>query len=51
MGKLEGMQTLDQALADLVKSNVVSEEEALVKSSSPAKVQQFLQFQPEGGRF
>ena len=44
MGKLEGMLTLDQALANLVKSNVVSKEKALVKSSNPAKLRQSLQF-------
>ncbi len=41
-GRLEGMQTLDQALADLVKRNIVSKEQALVKSSNPVKLQQFL---------
>ncbi len=43
MGKLEGMQTLDQALADLVKRNIVDQEEALVKSSNPVKMRQLLQ--------
>jgi twitching motility protein PilT len=43
MGKLEGMQTLDQALADLVKMNIVTKEEALMRSSSPVKLQQSLQ--------
>jgi len=35
----EGMQTLDQALADLVKSGVVAPEEAMIKSRDPAKLQ------------
>jgi twitching motility protein PilT len=39
----EGMQTLDQALADLVKRKVVKLEDALIKSSNPVKVQGFLQ--------
>ena len=47
MGRLEGMQTLDQALADLVRRNVVAKEEALMRSSNPAKLQQQIQFQDE----
>jgi twitching motility protein PilT len=39
----EGMQTLDQALADLVKRKVVKLEDALIKSSNPGKLQRFLQ--------
>jgi len=38
MGKPEGMQTMDQALADLVKRNIVTQEEALMKSSNPQKL-------------
>jgi twitching motility protein PilT len=40
----EGMQTLDQALADLVRNRVVSEEEALMKSSSPERLKKAMQF-------
>jgi twitching motility protein PilT len=43
----EGMQTLDQALADLVKRKVVKREDALMKSSNPVKLQRFLQSQGE----
>lgn len=43
MGTLEGAQTLDQALADLVKRNIVTKEEAMMKSSSPAKLNKLLQ--------
>jgi len=43
----EGMQTLDQALTDLVKRNIVTLEDALTKSSNPAKLQRFLQSQGE----
>jgi twitching motility protein PilT len=43
----EGMQTLDQALTDLVKSNIVTLEDALMKSRDPAKLQRFLQSQSE----
>jgi twitching motility protein PilT len=43
----EGMQTLDQALADLVKTKTVKPEEALAKSSSPAKLRRFLGSQAE----
>jgi twitching motility protein PilT len=39
----EGMQTLDQALADLVKRKVVKLEDALMKSSNPMKLRRFLQ--------
>ena len=39
----EGMQTLDQALADLVRRKIVSPEEALMKSSNPVKLRQSLQ--------
>lgn len=42
MGKLEGMQTLDQDLAALVNRNIVDKEEALIKSSNPVKLRQFL---------
>jgi twitching motility protein PilT len=39
----EGMQTLDQALADLVKKKIVTPEDALSRSRNPAKLQQLLQ--------
>lgn len=42
MGKLEGMQTLDQALADLVRTNIVTLEEAMTKSSNPARLSSLL---------
>ena len=45
MGKLEGAQTMDQALLDLVKRNIVTLEEAVLRSSNPAKLQQLLQSQ------
>ena len=43
MGKLEGMHTLDQALAELVKSGIVSREEAMMKASSKVKLAKLLQ--------
>ncbi len=43
MGKLEGMHTLDQALAELVKSGIVSKEEAMMKTSSQVKLAKLLQ--------
>jgi twitching motility protein PilT len=43
----EGMQTLDQALADLVKRKIVKLEDALTKSSSPATLHRFLGSQAE----
>lgn len=42
MGKLEGMQTMDQALADLVRGNVVALEDAMTKTSNPAKLSSLL---------
>ena len=44
--KEEGMQTMDRALADLVKSKVVTLEEAMKKSSNPVKLNQLLQSGP-----
>jgi twitching motility protein PilT len=41
--KEEGMRTMDQALADLVSRNVVTLEEALIKSSNPVKLNQSFQ--------
>jgi twitching motility protein PilT len=38
----DGMQTLDQALAKLVKSEMVSRENALLKSSNPAQLLKLL---------
>jgi twitching motility protein PilT len=43
MGKLEGVHTLDQALAALVKSGVVAKEEAMRKASSPVRLTKILQ--------
>ena len=37
-GAAEGKQTMDQALADLVKRNIVAREEALLKTSNPRKL-------------
>jgi len=45
LGMREGMQTLDQALADFVRSGVVSQEEAIMKSSSPERIMKSLQFE------
>lgn len=41
--KEEGMQTMDQAIADLVKKKVVTIEEAQMKSSNPIKLNPLLQ--------
>jgi twitching motility protein PilT len=41
----EGMITLDQALADLVKKKIVTLEEAKLKSSHPARLKKMLEFQ------
>ncbi len=42
MGSREGMQTLDMAMADLVKKNVVTQEAAMAKSSNPARLNDLL---------
>ncbi|MBM2830955.1 MAG: twitching motility protein [Dehalococcoidia bacterium] len=43
MGTMEGMQTMDQALADLVKRNVVAPQDAMMRNSNPAKLSLLLQ--------
>jgi twitching motility protein PilT len=43
----EGMQTLDQALADLVKREIVKLEDALTKSNNPVKLHRFIQSEGE----
>jgi twitching motility protein PilT len=40
----DGMQTLDQALADLVRRRVVTQEDAELKSSTPAQFKKWLQY-------
>ena len=40
----EGMHTLDQALAHLVRNGMVSREDAMMKSSNPAKLNQMFSF-------
>ena len=42
MGTRLGMQTLEQSLANLVKANVISTEEALAKTSRPDDLNQML---------
>jgi twitching motility protein PilT len=41
----EGMQTLDQTLADLVKKKIVTLEEAKMKSSHPDRLKKLLEYQ------
>jgi len=41
-----GMQTLDDALAALVKSSIVSQEEAMMKSSNPERLKKSLEYRP-----
>jgi twitching motility protein PilT len=48
LSSAEGMQTLDQSLAELVKKKVVSVEEAKTKSSHPDRLKKMLEFQPYG---
>jgi len=43
MSVREGMQTLDQALAGLVRRNIVTTEEAMMKSSDPGRLSKLLQ--------
>ncbi len=42
MARLEGMQTLDQALCDLVKAEQITEDDAMVKSLNPRKLTELL---------
>ena len=39
----EGMQTMEQALAKLVRMGTVSQEEAMLRTSNPVKLDSFLQ--------
>lgn len=48
VGGKEGMQTLNQALADLVKRGIVSVQEAMSKSSNPSKLRELLQTKSVG---
>jgi len=47
----EGMHTLDQALADLVRNGIVSREDAMMKSSDPVKLNQLLPVENEAQSF
>ena len=47
----DGMQTLDQAIAELVRRNIVTLEEAMKESSNPERLQKSLQFQSEATTF
>ena len=51
MGAREGAQTMDQALADLVRRNIVTQEEAMMKSSNPRKLNDLLQLQHQPSVF
>jgi twitching motility protein PilT len=44
----DGMQTLDQALADLVKKGLTTKEDAMMKSSNPERLEKILLY--SGGR-
>jgi twitching motility protein PilT len=50
MGRLEGMQTLDQSLAELVRRGKVTAEDAIMKTSNPARLSKLLEFQLEDSR-
>ena len=45
LSSAEGMQTLDQALAELVKRKIVTLEEAKMKSSHPDRLKKLVEFQ------
>ncbi len=42
LGNKEGMQTLDQALANLVKRGIVAQEEAILRSSEPERLRELI---------
>lgn len=46
MGRLEGMQTLDQALADLVKDDRITRDDAIAKSSNPRRLNELMRAAP-----
>lgn len=46
----DGMQTLDQSLANLVKKRLISAEEALIRSSHPDRLQKLLSFDPKSNK-
>jgi twitching motility protein PilT len=50
LSSAEGMQTLDQSLADLVKKKMVTLEEAKMKSSHPDRLKKLLDYQPSIAR-
>jgi twitching motility protein PilT len=50
MGRLEGMQTLDQSLAELVRRGKVTAEDAIMKTSNPARLSKLLEFQLEDSK-
>jgi twitching motility protein PilT len=41
-GGSEGKQSMDQALANLVKRNIITKEDAMMRSSNPVKLDEFL---------
>jgi twitching motility protein PilT len=41
-GRAEGKQSMNQALADLVRRNIVTREEAMTKSSNPKELDELL---------
>ena len=43
LGSKDGMQTLNQALVNLVKRNIVAPEEAMMKSSNPMQLEKLIQ--------
>jgi twitching motility protein PilT len=42
LGTREGMQTLDQAMVDLIRKGIVLKEDAIMKSSNPRKLEELL---------
>jgi Tfp pilus assembly pilus retraction ATPase PilT len=48
MGSAVGMQTMEQALCNLVKSNMITSVEALAKSASPTKLDSLIGGRNEG---
>jgi twitching motility protein PilT len=42
LGRKEGMQTLDQCLADMVKKRIVARDKAMAESSDPDQVAKLL---------
>ena len=47
MGKLEGMHTMDQSIAGMVRNNLVTRDEAMIRCDNPAKLNSLINLRSE----